>query len=150
MNKCPIMILCGEPNSVFSEIFVKATKRYKNVNPIVLLGSKKLFKLQLRKLKLNYNFNLINFENNKLVNLSLKKINFLDVKYNFNKPFEKVSSKSNIYINQCFKILFEIIKYNKILGIINGPISKKFFLKNKFQGVTEFLASKYKVKKIQL
>ena len=147
MNCYPIIILCGEPNSVFSEIFVKAVKKYKNNNPIILLGSKRLFQLQLKKLKMNYNFNFINFKNNKFINLSFKKINFLDVKYKFNKPFEKISSKSNSYINKCFKILFKITKNNKISGIINGPISKKFFLKNKFQGITEFLASKFKVKK---
>ena len=147
MSKCPIIILCGEPNSVFSEIFIKAIKKYKNVNPIILLGSKELFKDKLKKLKLNFNFHLLNFQNNKISNLSLKKINFLDIEYKFNKPFEKISSKSNIYISQCFKILFKIVKNNKILGIINGPISKKFFLKNKYQGITEFLATKYKVKK---
>ena len=146
MKKTPIIILCGEPNSVFSEIFIKAIKKYKSVNPIVLLGSKKLFELQLKRLKIKYNFNHINFENDKLVNLSLNKINFFDVKYKFNKPFEKISSKSNKYLNKCFNTLFQIIKYNKILGIINGPISKKFFLKNKFQGITEFLAKSFKVK----
>ena len=91
MKKTPIIILCGEPNSVFSEIFIKAIKKYKSVNPIVLLGSKKLFELQLKRLKIKYNFNHINFENDKLVNLSLNKINFFDVKYKFNKPCEKIS-----------------------------------------------------------
>ncbi len=146
MKKSPIIILCGEPNSVFSEIFIKAIRKYKSINPIILIGSKRLFELQLKKLKIKYNFNLINIENNKLSNLSIRKVNFLDVKYKFKKPFEKISSKSNKYINHCFKMLFEIIKKNKILGIINAPISKKFFLKNKFQGVTEFLAKKFRVK----
>ncbi len=146
MNKFPIIILCGEPNSVFSEIFFKAIKKYQNINPIILLGSKKLFELQLKKLKIRYKFNLINLNKNRIINSDLKKINFLDIEYKFNQPFEKISSKSNDYINQCFKVLFKIIKNNKILGVINGPISKKFFLKNKFQGVTEYLAKNFKIK----
>ena len=39
-----------------------------------------------------------------------------------------------------------MIKNHKISGLINGPISKKHFLKKKFQGITEFLANYYKVK----
>ena len=54
--------------------------------------------------------------------------------------------KSNKYINECFDKAFNIIKKNKISGFINGPISKKFFLKNKFPGITEFIASKFKIK----
>ena len=37
-------------------------------------------------------------------------------------------------------------KKNKISGLINGPISKKFFLGKKFLGITEYLASKEKIK----
>ena len=36
----------------------------------------------------------------------------------------------------------ELIKRNKICGLINGPISKTHFLEKKFLGVTEYLAHK--------
>ena len=35
----PIIIISGEPNSIFSEILVKSFKSYKNKKPIILIGS---------------------------------------------------------------------------------------------------------------
>ena len=34
------------------------------------------------------------------------------------------------------------MKENKGIALINGPISKKHFLKKKFPGVTEYISSK--------
>ena len=48
MNTKPIIIVSGEPYSVFSEIFFKIykTKLYKGLkNPVILIGSKKLIKI---------------------------------------------------------------------------------------------------------
>ncbi len=146
MIRKPIIIVWGEPNSIFSEILIKSLKKYKNRNPIVFIGSKNLIKHQLKKLKLKFKFNQILLKNNKLDNLAFDKINFLDVHYKFKKPFEKISSKSNSFISNCFDLALKITEKNKVAGIINGPISKKFFLKDKFQGITEYLASKFKVK----
>jgi 4-hydroxythreonine-4-phosphate dehydrogenase len=146
MIKSPILILWGEPNSIFTEIFLKTLKIYKHKKPIILIGSKKLLLSQLKKLKMKLKYNQIYLKDNRFKNLSLSKINLIDVKYKFNKPFEKISSKSNNYIAQCFKIAFKIISKNKISGIINGPISKKFFLKDKFKGVTEYFATNFKIK----
>ena len=44
----PILIICGEPNSIFSEIIFKALKKYKNKNPIVLIGSYDLIMKQFK------------------------------------------------------------------------------------------------------
>ena len=60
MNFKPIIIICGEPNSIFSEILIKSFKRYKFKKPIVLIGSYKLISLQLKKLKLKWKINKIN------------------------------------------------------------------------------------------
>ena len=38
------------------------------------------------------------------------KINIINVDYNFKKPFEKISSKSNQYILECFKKVFLLLK----------------------------------------
>ena len=51
MNYNPILIVSGEPNSVFLEIFFKAQKKYKNINPIILISSNKLLVMQMQKLK---------------------------------------------------------------------------------------------------
>ena len=43
--------------------------------------------------------------------------------------------------------MFKNIKKNKSIGFINGPISKKHFLKKKYPGITEYVASKTNTKK---
>lgn len=146
MNNKPIIVVAGEPNSIFVEIFIKSLKKTKNKSPIILIISKKIFKLQMRKLKLNcvfkdieiYNVNKIFFEN--------KKIYLLDINYNTSKAFEKISNKSNKYINSCFEVALKLINLGITNKLINGPISKKHFLKKKFLGVTEYLAYKTKSK----
>ena len=141
----PILIVWGEPNSIFSEILIKSLRKYKNKKPIIFIGSKSLIEYQLKKLKLNFKFNIIVLKNNKLNNLDLERINLLYINYKFKKPFEKISSKSNKFITDCFNLALKIANNNKLSGVINGPISKKFFLKDKFQGITEYLANKFDV-----
>ena len=140
----PILIICGEPNSVFSEILAKSIDIYRAKRPIVLIGSYRLLLSQLKKLKIKIVFNLISFKKNKILDLKLNKINILNVDYKFKKPFEKISNKSNYYVSECFQKGFQIINNNSVAGLINGPISKKTFLKRKFQGITEFLSNKFK------
>jgi len=147
MNNRPIIIVWGEPNSIFSEIFLKTIKKYKNKKPIILIGSFKLFKDQIKKLKIKLNYKSFNLIDKNLNNLLINKINFLNVEYKYKKPFEKISSNSNKYIMNCFILAFKIIKQQKIAGLINGPISKKYFLQKKFKGITEFISDHYKLDK---
>ena len=58
MNYKPILIVAGEPNSIFSEIFVKSLKKIKIKNPIILICSFNLLNKQLTKLKLKKNKNI--------------------------------------------------------------------------------------------
>ena len=145
MNKKPILIICGEPNSIFSEIIIKSFKKFKSKKPILLIGSHNLILSQLKKMKIKTKLNLVKYNSNLFKQLDAVKINILNVDYKFKKPFEKISSKSNKYIEKCFDISFKIIASNKISGLINGPISKKFFLGKKHQGITEYLAKKFKL-----
>ena len=55
MNFKPILIVCGEPNSIFSELLVKSFKKYKSVKPIILIGSLDLLVSQFKKLNLKLN-----------------------------------------------------------------------------------------------
>ena len=146
MNYKPILIICGEPNSIFTELFAKSLKRYKNKKPIVLIGSINLIKLQFKKLGFKLTPKLIKLESNQLRNLKNNQIYIVEVDYNFNQPFEKISLKSKKYIKKCFDKALNIIHNNKISGLINGPISKEFFLKGKYQGITEYLSSRLGVK----
>ena len=45
-------------------------------------------------------------------------------------------------LKNAFKIALSLLKTNRYSGLINGPISKKHFLKEKFLGITEYLAFK--------
>ena len=143
----PILIVAGEPNSIFVEILIKSLKRKKNKSPIILIISKKLFKLQCQKLKIKYSFKILKKKNYKIIDLDNKKLNIINVDYNTSQAFEKITSKSNKYIEKCFKLALKLIKMGLTNKFINGPISKKHFLKKKFLGITEYLANKTNSKK---
>ena len=142
MSCKPIIIVAGEPNSVFLEIFFKSLKFKKYKSPLIIVCSKKLLQEQMKKLKFNYKINIVDKDFAKLDTLNNKQINLVDVNYNFKRCFEKISNKSNDYIKNCFDIALEILKRDKLTKFINGPISKKHFLKGKTLGITEYLAKK--------
>ena len=144
MGKEPIIIVSGEPNSVFLEIFFKTIKTYQYKSPLIIIASKKLVQQQMKKLGFIFEINIIDKNFNKFNKLNNKKINLINVEYKFNNCFEKISSKSNDYIKKSFDIGLKIILQNKLLKFINGPISKKYFLKGKTLGITEYLAKKTK------
>jgi len=143
----PILVVTGEPNSIFLEIFFKVIKKNKIINPIILISSKKLLSMQMKKLKFKKKIKLLNPLALDEYNLDNKSINLINVDYDPSKAFEKISIKSNKFINNSFKLAFKIIKKNKIHKFINGPISKKNFLNKKFLGITEYISKKFKTKK---
>ncbi len=149
MNTNPILIIAGEPFSIFSEILFKSTKKDKFKKPLILIGSLKLFQRQMQHLRFKSNFNLIKQD---FLKKELKKgmINIIDVNLKFKKPFEKISNRSKNYNKKCFDVALDILKKHKIAGLINGPISKKHFLKKNFYGITEYLAAKTKTKKFAM
>ena len=146
MSYSPILIVSGEPNSVFLELFFKVLSKDKIKSPIILISSKKLLTLQMQKLKFKKKIKLLQISKLKSYKLDNKTINLVDVKYNPGKAFEKISKKSNIFIKNSFELAFQIIKKNNFYKFINGPISKKEFLKNKFLGITEYISEKFKAK----
>jgi 4-hydroxythreonine-4-phosphate dehydrogenase len=149
MKNKPILIVAGEPNSIFFELFFKVIKK-KIKSPIILIASKKLLLNQAIILKTKINFNITNeFEIIKNKN-SLKKINLIDIDFKQSCGFTKISSKSNDYISNCFDTAIKLIKNNVSDKLINGPISKKHFLKNKYNGITEYLADKTNTKKFAM
>ena len=138
-----IAIIAGEPNSVSSEIifkYWKLRKKYK-FKKLFIIGNIKLLEMQKKILKYKIKIKKIdnNFEFNDLKSNALP---VYDIKYNQKKPFEKVSTRSNKYILNCFEKALDFVKNKKIIGFINCPISKETLFKNKHQGITEFLAKK--------
>ncbi len=145
MNFNKILIVLGEPNSVFSEVLFKYfnSKSFKkNKSTIILVGNKRLIFKQMRKLRYDFYINKINH----IEKAREQTINLIDIDYKFEKPFSKISSSSSKYIERSFKKALQLIKVNKISQLINGPISKKHFLKKKFPGITEYIGFKTKTK----
>ena len=141
-NYKPIIIVAGEPNSIFFEIFFKIIKNNKFKSPIILIASKSLLNKNLKFFKTKININEIEYPTKKSIKMKLNTINLIDVRYDQNKIFEKISEKSNNYIKKSFEIALEILDTKITNKFINGPISKKYFLRKNFTGITEYLAKK--------
>ena len=142
MNK-PIAIIAGEPNSISSEIIFRTWKLKKNYihKPFFVIGSTQLLNLQKKKLKYKIKIKKIN-NNFKINDLKGNELPVYDVSCKQKKTFEKISTKSNKYIFKCFEKALKFIKYKKIIGFVNCPISKESLFVNKHQGITEFLSKK--------
>ena len=147
MKTKPIIIVAGEPNSIFLEIFFKSIKTQKFKNPLILICCLNILKLHMKKLNFKKKINLINNINSNNLTLENKSINLINIPYKISPKLEKISSKSNIYIKRSFETALKIIKSGFSYKLINGPISKKTFLKNKFLGITEYIAKNTSTKK---
>ena len=62
MNYKPILIVNGEPNSIFLEIFFKSIKK-NNKCQIILISSLKLLKFYMKKFNFRKDINLIEYKN---------------------------------------------------------------------------------------
>ena len=72
MTYNPIIVVAGEPNSVFSEIYLKSINSKKFKSPIVLIASHNLIKFQMKRLNLNKKIRLIKCSDLKYKNLDNK------------------------------------------------------------------------------
>jgi len=143
-----ILIVLGEPHSTFSEILIKyfnSKEFIKNKKKIILIGSKSLLENQAKILKVNLKNNIKLIDN--INEAKVKNLNILNINYTNKKNISKISSNSIKYISNCFDLAFNLIKKNKKTVLINGPVSKKYFLKKKYLGVTEYISKKTNSKK---
>jgi len=147
MKNKPIIILNGEPNSIFLEILFKSLKKKNHKSPIILVSSYELIKFYMKKLKFNKKINLIDFNNFNKKKLVRNSINLINVKFKLNKNWNKISKRSNKFIYQSFDLGLKLLNKGETYKFINGPISKKNFLNKKFPGITEYIASKVGTKK---
>ena len=85
MKNNPLLIVLGEPNSIFSEILFKTFKKniFKKISrPILIIGSIDLLKSQMKYLKYSFKIKEIKFINkNKLKNLAKRSPNSSYCKY---------------------------------------------------------------------
>ena len=150
MKNKPLILVLGEPYSTFSEILIKVfkfqiIKKFKR--PIVIIGSLELLKKQMFKLNYSIEINPIKIRDIDRTKINNNSLNIIDVKFNFKRIFDKISSRSNNYIRKSFNIALHLLKKKLACGLINGPISKKHFLKKKYLGITEYLSKKTQLKK---
>ena len=134
----PILLVAGDPKSVFLEIFFKSFKIQKFKNPLILIVSEKILMEQMKALKNKFKINKIELNQINSKSLNNKKINFIDVPFN-----KKLVSQ---YIDLSFEVALLLLKKNNKISLINGPINKKKILKGKFLGITEYLDFKTKSK----
>ena len=150
MKNKPLILVLGEPYSTFSEILIKVfkfqiIKKFKR--PIVIIGSLELLKKQMFKLNYSIEINPIKIRDIDRTKINNNSLNIIDVKFNFKRIIDKISSRSNNYIRKSFNIALHLLKKKLACGLINGPISKKHFLKKKHLGITEYLSKKTQLKK---
>jgi 4-hydroxythreonine-4-phosphate dehydrogenase len=146
MNYKPILIVAGEPNSIFLEIFFKSLKSKKYQSPLILICSKKLLIKQMKKFKFKKKLNLIDSININKKKLTKDTINLIDIELDTKLTSKKNFINSQSYIKKCFEVAFKLINKKVTNKFINGPISKDKFLNKKFLGMTEYIANEFKVK----
>jgi len=146
MNRKPILIVPGEPNSIFFEIFFKSLSFEKFKSPIILIGSQKILKLHMKKLNYKLKINLLDRSKLLIDKLDNTEINLINIDCKLPIKFGKISKNSKNYINDCFNVAFDLLKKKITNKLINGPISKKFFLEKKYLGITEFIAEHFNIK----
>jgi 4-hydroxy-L-threonine phosphate dehydrogenase PdxA len=140
MKSKPIIIVAGEPNSIFFEIFFKSIRLKKYKSPLILICCVNRLKQQMKELNFKKSLRLIELNNLKKINLDNKKINIINVNLKLSKT----------YIKKCFDIAFKLIRDDFTNKLLNGPINKKKFLDKKYLGVTEYVAKRFGQNKIAM
>jgi 4-hydroxythreonine-4-phosphate dehydrogenase len=135
-----IIIVLGEPNSISSEIFLKSINYIKKAKlNFIIIGNYSLLKKQANYLKFKKN---INFKLSKIENLKKKKFNFINIDYKQSKPFDLKTNNSDKFVKKCFECAVLLLKKKLACGLINLPINKSKFTKNRYNGITEYIADK--------
>ena len=137
--KKKIILILGEPNSISSEIFLKS-QNFLNKTKLnfIIIGNYSLLKKQANYLNSKV---ILNFKFSKTNTLKNSKFNFINIDYDQKKPFDIKSQRSDVFIKKCFEYAIIILKKNNS-GLINLPIDKAKFTKNKYRGITEYIADK--------
>ena len=142
--KKKLIILSGDPNSINSEIIFKCWSKLDNSKrkKIYLISNYDLIKEQFK--RLNYKISL---QKVKKLNENTEghKLKILNIDLNFKNPFKVSNSSSSIFVKKSLNFAHKICLTESVAGMINCPIRKEL-LNYKKLGVTEYLASKCKIK----
>ena len=142
MNK--IILISGDPNSINSEIIYKTWKKLNKTlkRRIYIISNYDLLKKQFSYLKY---FIKINKINNIYEKTKHDQLNVISLKLKFKKPFNVSKKEASIFVLKSLDYAHSLAVKDKNINIINCPINKNLFKKNKI-GVTEYLAKKCKLK----
>ena len=135
-----IIIVLGEPNSISSEIFLKSLDYIKKTKlNFIIIGNYSLLEKQANYLDFKIN---VKFKLSEINSLENVKFNFINVDYKQSKPFNLKTNSSDTFVKQCFEHAVILLKKKLAIGLINLPINKSKFTKNKYKGITEYIADK--------
>jgi len=138
--KRSIIIILGEPNSISSEIFLKSLNYIKKTKlNFIIIGNYSLLEKQANYLDFKIN---VKFKLSEIDSLENVKFNFINVDYKQSKPFNLKTNNSDIFVKKCFEHAVILLKKKLAIGLINLPINKSKFTKNKYKGITEYIADK--------
>ncbi len=138
-----ILVVCGDPNSINSEIIFKVWKKLSSKirKKIIFVGNYNLIKSQFK--KLNFNLKILKIKDIKDKN---NKFKIIDIPLNFKNPFKVANKDASKYVLNCLDKAHLLSNTKDFKGLINCPIDKKLLSKSKNIGVTEYLASKCQIK----
>ena len=138
--KRPIIIILGEPNSISSEIFLKSLNYIKKTKlNFIIIGNYSLLEKQANYLDFKIN---VKFKLSEINSLENVKFNFINVDYKQSKPFNLKTNNSDTFVKKCFEHAVILLKKKLAIGLINLPINKSKFTRNKYKGITEYIADK--------
>ena len=142
--KNKIVIVCGDPNSINSEIIFKTWKILKKnlKKKIFLIGNHKLISDQFKKLRYNLHLEIIKDLSKNHFSNNLK---IVDIPLVFKNPFKVSYNNASKYVKKSLDLAHSFAKDQKVKGIINCAINKNLLNPIKKDGVTEYLASKCKI-----
>ena len=140
MSSKPILIVPGEKKSIFFEIFFKSLKLKSFSSPLILICDQKNLSKEIKKYKFRYVIEQIELDKINSKKFHKNKVYAIHVKY----------ENSYIYVHNCFKVAFRLIKEGLTHKMINGPINKTKTLNKKYLGVTEFVAKNFKISKFAM
>ena len=142
--KKKILLLSGDPISINSEIIYKTWKKLKNPikKKIYLVSNFNLLNAQFKKLK--YSLKMVKVKN---INENIKgnHLKIINVNLKFDRPFNVSQINRSKFVLNSLDLAHQLAGNGEVSGMINCAIDKKLLGQKKI-GVTEYLASKCKVK----
>ena len=140
MSSSTILIVPVEKKSIFFEIFFKSLKLKSDLSPLILICNKENLDTEIKRFKFNKHIQQINLKDIYSKKFLKKKIYLINV----------TNKDSSLYVHNCFKVAFRLIKKGLSNKMINGPINKSKTLNKKFLGVTEFVAKNFNQNKFAM